>query len=156
LTGKLKKEIKLGPYTPKLVCFSCKFSWGYLSDETGIAAQVKNWIPVICSGKIDAPEIIEAFHNGADGVLILGCPEGDCHYQDGNCEARKKVYLLQKILETQGIKKERLKIILDRDPEGKRIPEFVMQMSRELAAMGQILQPGQHPKTSRENRGGGK
>ena len=138
-------------YTPKIVCFSCKFSWGYLTEETNIAAQVKNWVPVICSGKIDTPEIIEGFHKGADGVLILACPEGDCHYQDGNCETRKKVYLLQSILETQGIERQRLKLILGHDPEGQTIPEIVGEMSKELITLGPRF-PAERPNVIAEGR----
>jgi coenzyme F420-reducing hydrogenase delta subunit len=122
-----------------------------LTEETNIAAQVKNWVPVICSGKIDTPEIIEGFHKGADGVLILACPEGDCHYQDGNCETRKKVYLLQSILETQGIERQRLKLILGHDPEGQTIPEIVGEMSKELITLGPRF-PAERPNVIAEGR----
>ena len=125
-------------YQPKLVCFSCRFGWGYLGDEQALASQIKNWIPIICSGKIDAAHIIEAFRDGADGVLILGCPEGDCHYQDGNFEARKRVYLIQKVLVSYGIEPERVRIELSIDPEGKTIPMLVDQMSKTLAKLGPL------------------
>jgi coenzyme F420-reducing hydrogenase delta subunit len=122
----------LNEYKPKIVCFSCKFSWGYLTDEATLAKQIDNWIPIICTGKIDTTHIITAFEEGADGVLILGCPEGDCHYQDGNYEARKKVHLLRRLLETLGIEKDRIRIELSADPEGKRIPQLVKEMSKNL------------------------
>jgi len=125
-------------YEPKLVCFSCKFGWGYLADEEEIRHRIKNWVPIICSGKIDAIYILEAFKQGADGVLILGCPEGDCHYQDGNFEARKRVYLLQRILEAYGIEKERLKIELSVDPEGNTIPQIVKELSDAVAKLGPV------------------
>ncbi len=123
---------------PKLVCFSCKFGWGYLAKEEDIASRVKNWIPIICSGKIDMTHILNAFKQGADGVLVLGCPEGNCHYQDGNFEARKRILILQQILESQGIEKERLKICLSTDPEGKTIPQLVRDMSNDLRKMGPL------------------
>jgi len=71
-------------------------------------------------------------------VLILGCPEGDCHYQDGNFEARKKVLLLKKVLEAYGIEKERLRIELSMDPEGRTIADIVKQMSDALAKLGPV------------------
>lgn len=126
----------MSEYKPKVVCFSCKFGWGYLTDEATLSPQIRNWIPIICTGKIDATHILDAFKAGADGVLILGCPEGDCHYQDGNYEARKKVHLLWRILEAQGIEKERLRIELSRDPSGGRIPHLVEEMSQDLARLG--------------------
>lgn len=125
-------------FEPKLVCFSCRFSWGYLADEAQLAAQIKNWVPIICSGKIDAAHIVDAFKNGADGVLILGCPEGDCHYQDGNFEARKRVYLLRKLLSSYGIETERVRIVLSSDPEGKEILNHVRDMTETLRRMGPV------------------
>jgi len=125
-------------FEPKLVCFSCKFGWGYLGDEAALSSQIKNWIPIICSGKVDAAHIVDAFKQGADGVLILGCPEGDCHYQDGNFEARKRVYLLQKVLSSYGIEPERIRIVLSTDPEGKQIPGHVRDMSEALQRLGPV------------------
>lgn len=126
----------MSKFEPKLVCFSCKFGWGYLQDEEKLASQIKNWIPVVCSGKIDTQHIVDAFKQGADGVLVLGCPEGDCHYQDGNFEAKKRVYLLQKVLDSYGIEPERVKIELSIDPEGKKIPELVKKMSDAIKKIG--------------------
>ena len=126
----------MSQYKPKLVCFSCKFGWGYLADEDTLFNEIANWIPIICTGKIDATHIMDAFEKGADGILILGCPEGDCHYQDGNYEAKKRVYLVRKLLESMGIEKERIRIELSIDPEGKRIPQLVKEMSKELIKLG--------------------
>lgn len=126
----------MSEYKPKLVCFSCKFGWGYLTDEAVLYSKIENWIPIICTGKIDAAHVINAFEEGADGVLILGCPEGDCHYQDGNYEAKKRVYLLHRLLGPMGIEKERIKLELSIDPEGRRIPQLVKEMSKELVKLG--------------------
>ena len=125
-------------YKPKLVCFSCKFGWAYLANQEDLVGKVDNWIQVICSGKIDTTYILKAFRQGADGVLILGCPEGDCHYQDGNFEARKRLRILQKVLEAQGIERERLRIHLGTDPEGKTMPQLVAEMSQNLERLGPI------------------
>ncbi len=126
----------MSQYEPKLVCFSCQFSWGYLADEAALSKKIENWLPIICTGKIDTTHMMEAFEKGADGVLILGCPEGDCHYQDGNYEAKKRVYLLRRMLESMGIEKGRIRIELSVDPEGHRIPQLVKEMKKELVKLG--------------------
>ncbi len=139
-------------FEPKLVCFSCKFGWGYLGDEAELSAQIKNWIPIICSGKVDAAHIIDAFKSGADGVLILGCPEGDCHYQDGNFEARKRVHLLRKVLSSYGIEPERVRIVLSTDPEGKQIPNYVREMSETLSRLGPVKRVPLHSRETAASR----
>jgi F420-non-reducing hydrogenase iron-sulfur subunit len=83
-------------FTPKLICFSCKFGWGFLNSN-GYKNQLKKLIPVTCSGKVDTTHIIDAFKKGADGVLILGCPDRECHFQTGNYQARKRTLLLRKV-----------------------------------------------------------
>jgi F420-non-reducing hydrogenase iron-sulfur subunit len=119
----------------KIVCFSCKFSWGYLTDDSVLAADIQHWIPIICAGKIGPRYIVDAFIHGADGVLILGCPEGDCHYQDGNLEAKKRLALLRQVLTTQGIHPDRLKLVLSRNPDGKDIPHYIEEMVRTIQSL---------------------
>ena len=125
-------------YDPKLVCFSCNFGWGYLSEHQSLATSIRNWIPVTCSGKIETSYILKAFRSGADGVLILGCPEGHCHFQDGNYQTRKKVLLIQKIMDTFGIEPERLSINLSLNPDGEKIPRLIDEMRVSLASLGPV------------------
>jgi F420-non-reducing hydrogenase iron-sulfur subunit len=128
----------MAAFEPKVVCFSCNFGWGYLSDKKVLSADINYWIPEICSGKIDSRHIYKAFRAGADGVLILGCPEGHCHYQDGNYQTRKKVYLMQKVMKAFGIEPERLSMNMSRDPEGRNIPHLVQEMRERLVKLGPI------------------
>ena len=46
------------------------------------------------------------------------------------------MYLLRSLLESFGIEKERIRIELSTDPEGKRIRESVEDMKRKLAKLG--------------------
>jgi coenzyme F420-reducing hydrogenase delta subunit len=124
-------------FIPKLVCFSCKFGWGYLNGN-GYDKQLKNLIPVICSGKVDTINIVGAFKAGADGVLILGCPDGQCHFKTGNYQARKRILLLHNVLKEFGIEPGRLKIGLDIDPEGTRIPLLIEEMKTEVGNLGPL------------------
>jgi F420-non-reducing hydrogenase iron-sulfur subunit len=132
------KRGEMSDFEPKLVCFSCRFGWGYLGDEAALSSQIKNWIPIICSGKVDATHIVDAFKHGADGVLVLGCPVGECHFQDGNQETKKRIQLLQKVLDAYGIEPGRVRMELSLDPEGKKIPELVKKMSDTIKQLGPV------------------
>jgi F420-non-reducing hydrogenase iron-sulfur subunit len=109
-----------------------------LTDESVLYKEIENWIPIICTGKIDTTYMMKAFEKGADGILILGCPEGDCHYQDGNYEAKKRVFLLRRMLESIGVEGERVRIVLSSDPEGHRIAQLEKEMKADLAKLGPI------------------
>lgn len=123
--------------TPKLVCFSCKFGWGYLQENGGMK-DIKNLIPVNCSGMVSAQNIMEAFRQGADGVLVLGCPEGECHFQNGNYQTRKRILLIRKALKDFGIEPERLKLRLDIDPKGEKIRGYIQEMTDEIKRLGPL------------------
>jgi NADPH-dependent glutamate synthase beta subunit-like oxidoreductase/coenzyme F420-reducing hydrogenase delta subunit len=112
---------------PGIVSFACKFGWGFAADNGNFKSvkNLKTMVPVVCIGKVDATDILDAFNKGADGVLLLGCADGDCHFQDGNQEARKRYYLLQTILEAFGIEKERLEVVTGMDPKGERVQGIV-------------------------------
>lgn len=128
----------MAPYEPKVVCFSCNFGLGYLKDRESLSVKIANWVPVACSGKVDTNHVLKAFRAGADGVLILGCPEGQCHFQDGNYQTGKKVYLIQKVLAAFGIEPERLSFKMTHDPEGGKIPHLVHEMKQGLARLGPV------------------
>lgn len=128
----------MNEYNPKVVCFSCRFGWAYLTKEGQLVPLIENWVPVVCSGKVDTPHILEAFRAGADGVLILGCEAGHCHFQDGNYQTSKRMYLVQKVLQAYGIEAERLRIDLSRNPEGSEIPRIVSAMKSDIAILGPV------------------
>ena len=60
-------------------------------------------IRVMCSGRVDPNFILEALARGADGVLVLGCHPGDCHYTEGNYKCQRRLPLTRKLAEQMGI-----------------------------------------------------
>ena len=101
-------------FEPKVVGFLCNWCSYSGADSAGRAqksfpANLKI-IRVMCSGRIDPQFIVKAFQEGADGVLILGCHPGDCHYKEGNYKARRRYELLKRVLNDFGIEDERFKL----------------------------------------------
>ncbi len=125
-------------YKPKLVCFSCKFGWAYLRDMNALGEDVEFLTPVECSGRLDALHLLKAFKEGADGVLILACEEGHCHFQEGNFRTLKMLYLLRDVLEAHGIEKARVRIEFSLDPEGRKILGRIARMKESLSALGPL------------------
>ena len=128
-------------FEPRVVCFSCSFGWGYQGDRQRLFSDQPYWVQVACSGKIETEQILEAFRSGADGVLILGCPENECHFQDGNYQLRKRLELLKGILAAHGIEPERLAMLFARDPAGASVAELVAQMAGRVRQLGPIPLP---------------
>ncbi len=68
-------------------------------------------IPLPCSGRLDILYLTKAFETGADGVVAVVCPEGECRYLEGNLRARKRVEAVEILLEESGLGKGRVHII---------------------------------------------
>jgi len=100
-------------FKPNVVIFRCNFC-SPIGAERAMASKLKSnfrpkLIGITCTGRIDPTFVLDAFAKGADGVLIAGCPPGDCHYISGNYKAGRNVMLLKKTLSQLGIEPERLR-----------------------------------------------
>ena len=80
--------------------------------------------------------MLRAFEKGADGVYIVGCMEGDCHFIGGNFRARKRVEQTQKILDTIGIGGERVQMYNLSSGEAPRFVQFAVEMNERIRKLG--------------------
>lgn len=99
-------------YEPVIVAFACEYCAYTAADMAGLQrisypANV-NVIKVPCTGKVDTLHLMRALQKGADGVLVAGCLEGDCHFKNGNLRAAKRVEYVQNLLNDIGIGGERV------------------------------------------------
>ena len=83
-------------------------------------------IRVMCSGRIDPTFVLEAFKDGADGVLLCGCHPGDCHYQSGNYK-----YFMQ-----LGINPKRMRLEWISASEGKQFAELANTFTETIRKLG--------------------
>jgi F420-non-reducing hydrogenase iron-sulfur subunit len=74
-----------------------------------------------CSGKIDIPYLIKAFETGADGVVLVTCPEGECLSLEGNLRARKRSQAVDSLLEEIGIDKGRMAVVIMKDSNSEYV-----------------------------------
>lgn len=89
-----------------------------------------------CTGKVDLIHLLRAFEKGADGVYVVGCLEGDCHFNSGNMRARKRVEQAQNILEKIGIGGERVQMYNLSSSEAPRFVQVAKEMTEKIMALG--------------------
>jgi F420-non-reducing hydrogenase iron-sulfur subunit len=127
-------------FEPKIVGFLCNWCSYRGADMAGTAR--KKYAPnvrvvrVMCSGRVDPTFVLKAFQQGADGVLILGCHPGDCHYSEGNYKTARRVPLLKKMLEQLGIEEERVRLDWVSAAEGNRFASIVNEMTAKVRELG--------------------
>jgi coenzyme F420-reducing hydrogenase delta subunit len=93
-------------------------------------------IEVPCTGKVNILHLLQAFEYGADGVLVAGCKEGDCHYMVGNLHAKTRVKRAKEILDTVGLGGERVAMYNLSSGEGGRFVEIVTEMTNKILELG--------------------
>ena len=103
-----------GAAKPRILAFVCQWGirsdteWDKLAPFGELERCPANVVNLPCSGRVDPDLILMALTKGADGVLVVGCKEGECHYQRGTYLGRSKVALLDMMLAQMGIPTSRV------------------------------------------------
>lgn len=93
-------------------------------------------VKVPCTGRVDTIHILEAFQGGADGVCLVGCLEGDCHYISGNIRARKRVEYAKQLLDEAGIGGARLTMYNLSSANGTRFAQVAREIAERVRELG--------------------
>ena len=100
--------------TDKVLVFTCNWSAYHGLESAGVNHQsysaVIHPIKVMCLGRLGPGIILKAFEHGAAGVLLLGCPPGECHYDFGNNRAEEMFIVTSDLLNLLGYSKKRLQM----------------------------------------------
>ena len=89
-----------------------------------------------CSGKIDVMHLLRAFQKGADGVYVVGCLEGTCHYNEGNYRARERVEYVRTLLDEIGIEGDRVRMYNLSSGEGPTFAAYAKEMTEHIKSLG--------------------
>ena len=93
-------------------------------------------IQVPCTGRVDIIHLLKAIEDGADGVYVAGCLEGECHYLSGNLKAKKRVEYVKKVLKEIDIEPERVEMFNLSAGEGPRFAEIAREMVERIKKLG--------------------
>ncbi|HFD39997.1 MAG TPA: hydrogenase iron-sulfur subunit [Anaerolineae bacterium] len=127
-------------FEPRIIAFLCNWCTYTGADLAGTSRiQYPPNIRIIrlmCSGGLDPVYVVKALLEGADGVLVGGCHPGDCHYQNGNYKARRRVAILQSILEQMGFDPDRVWLRWISASEGQYFADTVTEFVEALKKKG--------------------
>lgn len=127
-------------FEPQIVAFCCKYCAYAAADLAGsmrlsYPSNVKI-VQLPCTGRVDIFHLLKAIEEGADGVYVAGCLEGECHFLKGNLRARKKVEYVKKILAELGIEAERVEMYNLSSAMGPRFAEIAREMTERIKELG--------------------
>jgi F420-non-reducing hydrogenase iron-sulfur subunit len=124
---------------PIILAFCCNWCSYAAADLAGISRlQYPGSIRIIrvmCSGMVHPEMVLHALNKGADGVMIVGCHLGECHYIKGSEMALARAEIITDTLEDLGFESERFQITWVSSSEPERLVEAFRGMSIRLRAL---------------------
>jgi coenzyme F420-reducing hydrogenase delta subunit len=120
----------------KIILFTC--NWHAFSSleaaGKGNLAYSPALVPIriSCLGRITTGIILKAFEGGAAGVCLVGCPEGECRYQNGNIEAREVFKESKELLRLLGYNENLLQYHLVSAGDGDGFQKNIEQLVKNI------------------------
>ena len=117
-------------FKPKISVFHCINSFNDAEAMSGRDNETVDlkFISMACSSMVKDVFLLRAFEAGADAVIVLVCPEGQCRFVEGNIRAKLRVAWVQNLLDEIGLNGKRLALhnisAKDTDDAGKAIQEM--------------------------------
>jgi F420-non-reducing hydrogenase iron-sulfur subunit len=132
-------------FEPKIIGFLCNWCSYTGADLAGVSriksAPNVRVIRTMCSGRVDPSFILKAFQMGADGVIVMGCHLGDCHYQEGNYKTIRRIPFLKRLVKDFGIDPRRLRLEWVSASEGDKFARVVNEFTEEIRSLGPLTLP---------------
>lgn len=131
-------------FDPKVIAFCCTFCAYSAADLAGsMRLQYPDNVRIIripCTGKVDIKYLLDALEHGADGVMVAGCLEGNCHFLTGNLRARKRVGRTKHILEDAGLEGGRVEMYNLSAGMGPRFAQIVTEFTERIKELGPMFE----------------
>jgi F420-non-reducing hydrogenase iron-sulfur subunit len=130
----------MAEFEPKIIAFCCNWCTYAAADIAGTSrihypANVRI-VRVMCSGMVDPIYVLKAFEMGADGVLVAGCHEMDCHYLNGPVKCDAMFEKLKRVVNTLGLEDERLRREMISTSESPIFAHVIEEMVEKLKKIG--------------------
>ncbi len=129
-------------FEPNIVGIMCNWCSYEAADNAGrghmhYPANIRI-VRVMCTGRLDPVFVLNAFREGADGVLIAGCHPDECHYKSGNYYAKKRFVLLKDLLGRYGINEERVRLEWISAAESEKFVDVIKDFTKRIRELGKL------------------
>ncbi|MBN1672734.1 MAG: hydrogenase iron-sulfur subunit [Kiritimatiellae bacterium] len=135
MTSDAKKE-----FTPEIVILYCPNSIAGELDITEALKAVSGFtvrpVKAPCNSKIHAPYARKILELGADGVIVIGCPNHGCHSVGASGSARESLARARELLEDIATEPERLTLMRGERLSAEDIVVLAGKMAGTLRPLG--------------------
>jgi F420-non-reducing hydrogenase iron-sulfur subunit len=92
----------------------------------------------MCTGRTDPAIVARAFKKGLDGLMVVGCYFGDCHYISGNFQAKAKIDMTRRLFKHIGVNEERLAFRQCSSGEASVFVKLVTEFHEKIRSFGPL------------------
>lgn len=96
----------------------------------------------MCTGRVDPAIVAGAFKKGLDGLMVVGCYFGDCHYISGNHQAQAKMEMTRKVFKHVGVNEDRLAFRQCSSGEASVFVGLISEFDERIRALGPLGEGG--------------
>ena len=130
----------MAEFDPTILAFCCNWCSYAGADLAGVSRLQMppnvHVIRVMCSASVKPEYLMKAVSQGVDGVLVLGCHIGDCHYMTGNHRTAMRVPLVKKIMGDVGLDERRVRLDWVSAAEGEKFQKVITEFVNEVKELG--------------------
>ncbi len=127
-------------FNPTILAFCCNWCSYAGADLAGVSRLQMppnvHVVRVMCSASVKPEYVLKAISQGVDGVLVLGCHIGDCHYMTGNHRTAKRIPVVQKVLKEAGIDEKRVRLDWVSASEGEKFQTVITEFVNDVKRLG--------------------
>jgi coenzyme F420-reducing hydrogenase delta subunit len=133
------EESKAGTGRRSIIAFCCR-ECAYAAADASANARTPlppsvRLVLIPCTGRVSILHLVGALAEGADGVMVAGCMEGQCHYREGNLNAADRVTFVQRILESVGVEPKRVRMFNLSAGEPQKMAAAMREMDRIIRSL---------------------
>ena len=125
-------------FIPSILIFCCQNSVSFpkkLVEEFEHPERIKV-VQLPCTGKMEAIYALQAFEKGLDGVCVVACLEGTCHYLEGNMRAAHRIHQVAVILNELKLGEERIALLHMNSDSSDLFKQSAQEFIRRIQALG--------------------
>lgn len=127
-------------FKPEIVTLYCMQSLDPATDVSAARKLARSCVPKFvampCSSKAEVPHILKVLEEGADGVLVIACPDRACQFMVGNRRAEKRMGRVRELLEAAGLGAERAALARGAMISADRLAELADERALAVRPLG--------------------
>ncbi|OGS42485.1 MAG: methyl-viologen-reducing hydrogenase subunit delta [Euryarchaeota archaeon RBG_16_62_10] len=127
-------------FSPTILAFCCNWCSYAGADLAGVSRLQMppnvHVVRVMCSASVKPEYVLKAISQGVDGVLVLGCHIGDCHYMTGNHRTAKRIPVVKKAIKDVGLDERRVHLDWVSAAEGEKFQKVITDFVNDIKGLG--------------------